>query len=257
MCDTGGRPFQDRRSVRLARAPPSARTATYVPTCRPPTPEANSIVEETVTRAGAAPRKTIFVKGNHEDFVWLDSQDREEILPGLFYLRNGRAMNLGKGRAYVRVGGMGGCFGPSDYERHSKHLQGYAKGPLRARRDRRSLSALRDRRAARARRSRGSEFREAPTRSGIRERGSGSRRPHQPRSPAGLLLRSPPHQARRRGRGHALRRTEQGGDARKPRRRGARDPWTRVVAPWRVADAPVGGRYVESRPALTAASMKR
>jgi hypothetical protein len=33
----------------------------------------------------------------------------------------------GKDRDCVRVGGMGGCFGPSDYERHSKHLQGYAK----------------------------------------------------------------------------------------------------------------------------------
>jgi hypothetical protein len=73
------------------------------------------------------PRKTIFIKGNHEDFVWLDSQDREEILPGLFYLRNGRAMDLGEGRDSVRVGGIGGCFGPSDYERRSKHLQGYAK----------------------------------------------------------------------------------------------------------------------------------
>ena len=75
----------------------------------------------------AVPRKTIFIKGNHEDFVWLDSRDREEILPGLFYLRNGRAMDLGKGRDVVRVGGIGGCFGPSDYERRSKHLQGYAK----------------------------------------------------------------------------------------------------------------------------------
>jgi hypothetical protein len=205
----------------------------------------------------AAPRKTIFVKGNHEDFVWLDSHNREEILPGLFYLRNGRAMNLGKGRDCVRVGGMGGCFGPSDYERHSKHLQVLREAPLHARRDRRSLSALRDRRAARARRSRGSEVREPPTRSGIRERGGGSRRPHQPRSPAGLLLRSPSHQAQRRGRGHPLCRTEQGRDARKPRRRGARDPWTRVVAPWRVADAPVGGRDIEARPALTAASTER
>ncbi|HEX9402765.1 MAG TPA: hypothetical protein VF912_21905 [Anaeromyxobacter sp.] len=59
--------------------------------------------------------------------MWLDSRDREEILPRLFYLRNGRAMDLGKGRDVVRVGGIGGCFGPSDYERRSKHLQGYAK----------------------------------------------------------------------------------------------------------------------------------
>src|SRR5216683_7233148 len=38
----------------------------------------------------AAPRKTILIKGNHEDFDWLDTQLSDEILPGLFYLRNGR-----------------------------------------------------------------------------------------------------------------------------------------------------------------------
>jgi hypothetical protein len=75
----------------------------------------------------AAPRKTVFIKGNHEDFVWLDSQNDSEVLPGLFYLRNGRTMELGEGRDVVRVGGVGGCFGPSDFERQSKHLQGYAK----------------------------------------------------------------------------------------------------------------------------------
>jgi predicted phosphodiesterase len=30
-----------------------------------------------------APRRTVFVKGNHEDFVWLDAQASPEILPGL------------------------------------------------------------------------------------------------------------------------------------------------------------------------------
>ncbi len=44
----------------------------------------------------AAPRKTVFVKGNHEDFVWLDTQHDPEVLPGLFYLRNGRTMDLGE-----------------------------------------------------------------------------------------------------------------------------------------------------------------
>jgi Calcineurin-like phosphoesterase len=74
-----------------------------------------------------APRKTVFIKGNHEDFVWLDAQPAPEILPGLFYLRNGRTMNLGESGDVVRVGGLGGCYGPSDFERQSKHLQGYAK----------------------------------------------------------------------------------------------------------------------------------
>ena len=74
-----------------------------------------------------APRKTVFIKGNHEDFVWLDAQHDPEVLPGLFYLRNGRKMDLAEGRETVRVGGVGGCYGPSDFERKSKQLQGYAK----------------------------------------------------------------------------------------------------------------------------------
>src|SRR5256885_13258944 len=75
----------------------------------------------------AAPRKTLFIKGNHEDFVWLDAQRDAEVLPGLFYLRNGRPIDLREGGDVVRVGGVGGCYGPSDLERQSKHLQGYAK----------------------------------------------------------------------------------------------------------------------------------
>lgn len=74
-----------------------------------------------------APRKTIFIKGNHEDFVWLDAQPRSEVLPGLCYLRNGQTIDLGEGRAVVRVGGVGGCYGPGDLERRSKQLQSYAK----------------------------------------------------------------------------------------------------------------------------------
>lgn len=74
-----------------------------------------------------APRKTIFIKGNHEDFVWLDAQPRSEVLPGLFYLRSGQTIDLGEGRDVVRVGGVGGCYGPGDFERRSKQLQSYAK----------------------------------------------------------------------------------------------------------------------------------
>jgi hypothetical protein len=36
-----------------------------------------------------APRPTFFIKGNHEDFVWLDGRQDPEVLPGLTYLRNG------------------------------------------------------------------------------------------------------------------------------------------------------------------------
>ena len=41
----------------------------------------------------AVPRPTVFVKGNHEDFVWLAEQRRAdilEILPGLRYLAEWR-----------------------------------------------------------------------------------------------------------------------------------------------------------------------
>lgn len=36
---------------------------------------------------------TLFIKGNHEDFVWLDDQPNPEVLPGLFYLRNGTRLD--------------------------------------------------------------------------------------------------------------------------------------------------------------------
>lgn len=74
-----------------------------------------------------APRRTVFIKGNHEDFLWLDAQRSPEVLPGLFYLRNGKTLKLGESGDTVRVGGIGGCYGPSDFERPSKDLRGYAK----------------------------------------------------------------------------------------------------------------------------------
>lgn len=74
------------------------------------------------------PRRTVFIKGNHEDFAWLESQMRTEVLPGLIYLRNGCRMDLeGASDCRISVGGIGGCYGPSDYSRDSNHLQGYAR----------------------------------------------------------------------------------------------------------------------------------
>jgi uncharacterized protein YeaO (DUF488 family) len=74
-----------------------------------------------------APRQTVFIKGNHEDFVWLDAQPTFEVLRGLFYLRNGTTVDLDDDDGTVlRVGGLGGCFGRSDYERKGG-LHGYAK----------------------------------------------------------------------------------------------------------------------------------
>jgi len=74
------------------------------------------------------PRRTVFIKGIHESVEWLGTRERSEILPGLFYRRNGQTMELDteKGQA-VRVGGIGGCYGPSDYEHRSDRLQGYAR----------------------------------------------------------------------------------------------------------------------------------
>jgi predicted phosphodiesterase len=74
------------------------------------------------------PRRTVFIKGNHEDFVWLDAQKNTEVLPGLIHLRNGCKIELeGSRRETVCLGGIGGCYGPSDYGRNSTTLQGYAR----------------------------------------------------------------------------------------------------------------------------------
>jgi len=51
----------------------------------------------------AAPRHTVFIKGNHEDFVWLDAQPDPEVLSNLFYLRNGTTFDLGASRSVVSV----------------------------------------------------------------------------------------------------------------------------------------------------------
>jgi hypothetical protein len=76
----------------------------------------------------SAPRPTAFIKGNHEDFDWLDAQPKSEILPGMFHVRNAGTIDLrGEDGAVLRVAGMGGCFGPSDYERKAAGLDGYAK----------------------------------------------------------------------------------------------------------------------------------
>jgi hypothetical protein len=71
-----------------------------------------------------APRPTLFIAGNHEDFEFLGNLRGDEVLPGLRYLRSGEAALLAGG---VRVAGIGGCYGPSDYELPTKKLQGGAR----------------------------------------------------------------------------------------------------------------------------------
>ncbi len=81
-----------------------------------------------LTERRAAPRPTVFIKGNHEDFDWLEAQPRNEILPGLFYLPNGQTLDLTDGAGgTLRVGGVGGCYGPSDYATPSRELKGYER----------------------------------------------------------------------------------------------------------------------------------
>lgn len=79
----------------------------------------------------AVPRPTTFIQGNHEDFSWLAGREGAEILPGLQYLANGGAFALRElaisqvcKPAGVRIGGVGGCFGPSSFGRSSRELRG-------------------------------------------------------------------------------------------------------------------------------------
>jgi hypothetical protein len=79
-------------------------------------------------RAQQVPRPTVFIKGNHEDFDWLHERAGTEVLPGLTYLANAQVLEIGSERqSSLRVGGIGGCFGPSNYERPSSTLQGNAR----------------------------------------------------------------------------------------------------------------------------------
>lgn len=80
-----------------------------------------------VAEARPVPLSTWFVKGNHEDFEWLESRVGRDILPGLQYLPNGRAIDLDDGGRPIRIAGIGGCFGPSDYRRSSAALKGYER----------------------------------------------------------------------------------------------------------------------------------
>lgn len=71
------------------------------------------------------PRRTVFIKGNHEDFEWLEERrGKAELLPSLRWLPNGRLMELENGRERLRLGGLGGCYGPRDYAKSARALRG-------------------------------------------------------------------------------------------------------------------------------------
>lgn len=65
----------------------------------------------------AAPRPTIFVPGNHEDFDFLLSRGGGEILPGLYFLPWGKTTRFEANGEVLTIGGIGGCYGPGDYDR--------------------------------------------------------------------------------------------------------------------------------------------
>ncbi len=80
--------------------------------------------------ARAVPQPTVFIKGNHEDFDWLSERQRAgelDVLPGLTYLPSGDVVEVGTGDARCRVGGIGGCHGPSNYARRARDLQSRAQ----------------------------------------------------------------------------------------------------------------------------------
>ncbi len=65
----------------------------------------------------AAPRPTIFVPGNHEDFDFLLERGGGQILPGLYFLPWGKVTHFAANGESLTIGGIGGCFGSSDYDR--------------------------------------------------------------------------------------------------------------------------------------------
>jgi len=65
----------------------------------------------------AAPRPTIFIPGNHEDFSHLLAEGGGELLPNLVFLPWGEVVTYVAGEESLRIGGVGGCYGPSDYDK--------------------------------------------------------------------------------------------------------------------------------------------
>jgi hypothetical protein len=71
-----------------------------------------------LVRAGArVPRPTVFIAGNHEDFGYLGRHRADEIVPDLRFLPWGATFAFEANGERVHIGGVGGCYGPSDYEK--------------------------------------------------------------------------------------------------------------------------------------------
>ena len=69
----------------------------------------------------AAPRPTLFVAGNHEDFDYLVQHGANPLVPGLTFLPWGAVTTFAARGRVLRIGGLGGCYGASDYPRGALH----------------------------------------------------------------------------------------------------------------------------------------
>jgi hypothetical protein len=67
--------------------------------------------------ARPVPRKTIFIAGNHEDFRFLQTHPGQELLPGLTFLPWGETIEIAGETRSLKIGGIGGCFSPSFFDR--------------------------------------------------------------------------------------------------------------------------------------------
>ena len=98
-------------------------------------PDPNAVDGPTLRHGGAgdfprwlaeghpAPRPTVAIAGNHEDFHFLaDLPPRpSEVLRGLTYLPSGQVHTVELPDGPLRIGAVGGCSGPSDFERTVLH----------------------------------------------------------------------------------------------------------------------------------------
>ncbi len=84
-------------------------------------------------RGVRVPRPTVFVAGNHEDFEFLTRRGTGEVLPGLTFLAWGDVITFEANGCSLRIGGVGGCYGPSDFEKErltGRRRRHYAKSEL-------------------------------------------------------------------------------------------------------------------------------
>lgn len=70
---------------------------------------------------GSVPRPTYFIAGNHEDFAFLTTGDARALPTGLHFIRWGEVVEVAARGERLRVGGVGGCYGPRDFERVTLH----------------------------------------------------------------------------------------------------------------------------------------